>query len=101
MIKFIQFVILHILFHFVLNPFKKNISKFNYIDFFILFQFIEEKKLLLILQVSRVRIPVTREDHGTEVRCEVRHEALPEDKILMEAASLNIHCKFFLRFKQG
>ena len=44
--------------------------------------------------MSRVRIPVTREDHGTEVRCEVRHEALPEDKILMEAANLNIHCKY-------
>ena len=46
------------------------------------------------LLVSRVRIPVNREDHGTEVRCEVRHEALVNREPMKQEAMLDIHCEY-------
>ena len=45
-------------------------------------------------QVSRIRIPVTRDDHGGEVRCEVRHKALT-DTDMKAVTKLDIHCEYF------
>ena len=56
-----------------------------------------EKEGEISLLVSRVRIPVSREDHGAEVRCEVRHEALVNQETMKEEAVLDIHCKYYHR----
>ena len=42
--------------------------------------------------VSRLRLPVSREDHGRVLKCEARHEALT---VPMGAeAALSIQCEF-------
>jgi hypothetical protein len=44
--------------------------------------------------ISRLRLPVSREDHGRRLRCEARHEALSNP--MSAEAALSIQCKLIL-----
>ena len=45
--------------------------------------------------LSRLRLPVSREDDGRVLRCEARHEALKES--LRAEAPLTVQCKLFCK----
>jgi hypothetical protein len=46
------------------------------------------------ISLSRLVLPVSRDDNGATVRCEAEHPALPEPlNALNTEAKLTIHCK--------